>query len=546
LRDGWSEFYKTLIFPDALNDARIIRSTKRPSDYLTLSGSASAQLGLSSYQAIPNYFVGIGLLFTFIGLVSALYFASGGVTDPDIKKAQEAFKDLLDAATVKFLTSIAGLFSSIFLSMLIKSQTVAIEEKIYIICSELERRVEFITPEQIALGQTRVLEAQREQLERFNTDFAIEIAEAIESRMAASFGAAIGQAVSPMVSSIDKMTETLQRQTQDGVTDLVKQFTNNLRGSAGREMEGIASALSGLQATLESTIGRLNQSGGDFGSKLDGVAERMDALIASATDRMTGSLGNSADRLEKVLSDMAGELRSQMQGIGAALKTMTQDSANALGSGAQNAADSLTNAANTAGANITNSFAAISESMEEKLGPLAAALSSVEGSLRTLDARLTTQFTDLERTLARTRELILSFDGAADRLRDAGTPIALTADKFTLVAGRIHDTAQTMGEAHTAVRELTTSLTLTARALHDSSKLYQQGTTEIDEKLGRIFDGMREATTQYHRAISEFVAKVDEQFASSIRLLGGGIEDLRPVVEDLRDAAELMKLNGRS
>jgi hypothetical protein len=73
-------------------------------------------LNFPVWQALPNYFVGVGLLFTFFGLVAALQFASGAVA-ADIDEAQGALRNLLAAATFKFMTSICGLFSSIVFSV---------------------------------------------------------------------------------------------------------------------------------------------------------------------------------------------------------------------------------------------------------------------------------------------------------------------------------------------------------------------------------------------------------------------------------------------
>ncbi len=540
LRQEWQEFRSTLLMPDGSGPA-VIRNTCRPADYLNLSGSAVIRLGLPLYQAIPNYFVGVGLLFTFIGLIAGLYFASSGVTNPDIVIAQKAFSDLLNAATIKFMTSIAGLASSILLSINLKSQTVRLQRRIDDLCTDLGFLLEFESSERISLRQLHILEKQREQLERFNTDFAIEVAKALETRLTASLGTAIGQAVSPMVSSIDKMAETLSQQTQQGVSDLVQKFTENLHGSAGREMESVVTALSGLQSTLEGTIGRLSQSGGDFGSKIDAVADRMDALMAGAAEKLSASTNNSAQKLEDILGDIAIQLREQMGSVATSLKAMTEQSAEVLTNSIGGAANALSASVGSAGTQLTEHFASMSHDLNEKLAPLAASLGSVEASLRALDNRLGSQFTEIDRLLGRTRELLGTFDGAAERLRDAGVPITATADKFTLAAGRIDATSQQMGRAFDQIEKLGTALTETGDRFRDSSKLYQLGTAELDEKLGRIFAAMRDATDQYHRSVTDFVTKLDSQFASAANLLRGGIEELGGVVGDLRDAAEAMQ-----
>ena len=78
--------------------------------------------GLKLLSTIPGYFVGVGLLLTFIGLVIALSKAASG-TSSDAKSMTDALRQLLNAATFKFSTSIAGLFSSIVLSMLFSGST---------------------------------------------------------------------------------------------------------------------------------------------------------------------------------------------------------------------------------------------------------------------------------------------------------------------------------------------------------------------------------------------------------------------------------------
>jgi hypothetical protein len=107
---AWGEFRKGLIEPDPDEPRPVIRNTVRPSFYLNLQ-----DLGLHfpGFHALPNVFVGLGLLFTFIGLVAALHFAAQGVGEADLDRTQIALTNLLHAATFKFHTSIAGLLSSI-------------------------------------------------------------------------------------------------------------------------------------------------------------------------------------------------------------------------------------------------------------------------------------------------------------------------------------------------------------------------------------------------------------------------------------------------
>jgi len=64
LRHAWQEFKETLILPNTvLNDERVVRNTARPQDYLNLQ---ETRLHFRFFRALPNIFVGIGLLPTFL------------------------------------------------------------------------------------------------------------------------------------------------------------------------------------------------------------------------------------------------------------------------------------------------------------------------------------------------------------------------------------------------------------------------------------------------------------------------------------------------
>ena len=67
--------------------------------------------------SLPGYFTSIGLVFTFIGLVVALYFAAKGFRSRDVAEARAAIVRLLNAASFKFLTSVSALVSALAVSL---------------------------------------------------------------------------------------------------------------------------------------------------------------------------------------------------------------------------------------------------------------------------------------------------------------------------------------------------------------------------------------------------------------------------------------------
>jgi hypothetical protein len=68
-------------------------------------------------QSMPSYFISVGLIFTFIGLVVALYFAGRGFRSGNLEEARASIVELFNASSFKFLTSVAALFSSLVVSV---------------------------------------------------------------------------------------------------------------------------------------------------------------------------------------------------------------------------------------------------------------------------------------------------------------------------------------------------------------------------------------------------------------------------------------------
>ena len=101
---AWKLYYATLA-----NDGTRVSSPFPPSRYLNMRALEHAGLRLRFFLGLPNDFVGLGLIFTFLGLVAGLYFASKSMLSADLSEARNALTMLLHAATFKFLTSITGI-----------------------------------------------------------------------------------------------------------------------------------------------------------------------------------------------------------------------------------------------------------------------------------------------------------------------------------------------------------------------------------------------------------------------------------------------------
>ena len=117
----------------------------RPSSFITLHSLERLGLRLGLMQALPNYFVGLGLVMTFLGLIAGLHFASRGMQTADMVEARGALVHLLNSATFKFLTSVAGIAMSLVLSLVFRICVQSLHTRM----SELCDRIEAVTAEAV-------------------------------------------------------------------------------------------------------------------------------------------------------------------------------------------------------------------------------------------------------------------------------------------------------------------------------------------------------------------------------------------------------------
>lgn len=111
-QNAWRLFAVTLV----PGGDGVTRSQFPPSRYFNMLMLENEGMRIRFFLGLPNDFVGLGLVFTFLGLVAGLYFASRSMMSEDLAVARVALTQLLHAATFKFLTSIVGISISLVMS----------------------------------------------------------------------------------------------------------------------------------------------------------------------------------------------------------------------------------------------------------------------------------------------------------------------------------------------------------------------------------------------------------------------------------------------
>jgi hypothetical protein len=225
LGEAWRSYASTLT--PAPGNEQTLGSARAPHSVFDDTLFARVGINLRFYQAVPNILVGLGLLFTFLGLVAALHFASGGVTADDIREAQAALRELLAAATFKFVTSIAGLGASLVFSWREKVQLHAVQAEIGRFCRLLEARVVPLTPEALLVDQIRETQQIGRLVARMGRSLIIRAPEGIEERLADE----LTLATRPLKAALERVARRFETLDERVASELV---------SAGRSLGDLA------------------------------------------------------------------------------------------------------------------------------------------------------------------------------------------------------------------------------------------------------------------------------------------------------------------
>ncbi len=277
--DAWRAFAQTLVQVPGQEGA--LGATRRPADDFNETVLGHAGVNLRFYMAVPNYMVGLGLLFTFLGLVAALYFASAGVTAGSVQGAQGALRDLLAAATFKFVTSIAGLGTSIVYSWREKTQLYRVGRRLGQLCTALEQRLVSVTPEYLGVIQLDELKSQSALLRRLGRQLHVTIPETIEGLPAALPAAA------------PSSSTTADAELGRALPGFIELFEMSTAG------------IDALDSQLELALGRIRTALGQLGSI---AAVGSEAQAEAARGHLGASLHDLAD-MRRALEELGRTFR---------------------------------------------------------------------------------------------------------------------------------------------------------------------------------------------------------------------------------------------
>jgi hypothetical protein len=272
----------------------------------------AGKMNLSLYETMPNLLIGAGLMFTFIFLALALTEAGTAMKGTgDTQK--RALEELIATAGGKFITSIAGLVSSLIWNWAAKVSIEKLESAI----DELEVNLRTIAsdnaPQAVIHAQlsifNEILYENREQvgqLKKFETDIAVAIAKAIGNALQPAFDK-LGQ---ELIQSLNTLSERISSINEDALKEVMEKFLDGIRGSSAQEMENFKRTLDDLSNKLDAAGNNIGTRIGDAGAAFGNSVEILEKTITKTNETVT-KLDLSLEKAK----DIAGEGSSMLEGV---------------------------------------------------------------------------------------------------------------------------------------------------------------------------------------------------------------------------------------
>lgn len=591
-RGTWIEFSKTLIPPlDHIDspEFRVYRATKRPGDYFD---NEHVLRDVRPVILESDNLIGLGLLFTFLGLIAALLHAGLNLGSESSEGVQRVIQDLLSTAGAKFFASLGGVLGALIQTVaqrrFSERAEAALEEFIF----KLETLLPFASAEKIAAEQYAHAIRQTARLEEMGTEITLALGNRIENALAGMpdmLKTAMTSAMTPTNERLDRLANGISTTSTDAMSELVAQFTQQLTGAGERTMNQVVTQLDSLSTTLNQTVGSLATSnieirqtmselltamksgGAQFGESVKTSADAATQQISQVMRDVSDTLGTISNRLDQQQSEISSAMTSLVQTFGQAgsdaadvLRANSQRTSSDISDALQTAIQSVLNSASNAGEQMAQRVAAGVDSAGQEMSQKARqvlettataideAMSRVTSALdgwrtSTLETnnvmgRINQALSVYNQTLGglntKLADTSAAVAGTAQTLRDSTAPLTLASTQLAssteALKRTVSDAMARLDEAGAITNRSAAEISSSITALTTAWERQASHLERTDEQIEKAFLSVVANLEQSLGVLSKFSQSLNESLGSSIR-------DLGTIASELVDAVEGMK-----
>ncbi len=573
LWEAFDEFNETVVRDD-VDGPLILRNSIRPASFLNIEDLG---FGPGFFRILPNTLVSAGLLLTFLGLVAALHQFSQSMNGA-AGNMDGAMQDFMQIASAKFVMSLVGLFCSILFTFLLRTRQNKLDTALHRLCIGIERRLVFVSLEDIGFRQLRAATEQREHLREIGMGMVAELQKPLEALPDRITGA-IAEKMDPI---FERVTSMGTSNMEGLVGDLSQQLSHSVGNALTRASESLGEATDRIGLMVDRMNTTSAQAGDGLRDALDQMARAMAEMrneVASSGRAASESMNQGSEKLLSVMNEtLAGirentgegaramrsaaeEMRTAAEGFRDALASASEESSMAVRERMAQSGAEAGQAIEGAGKSLLESFNQTSADIA-RLGTEMGGVIGQEllSRLETIGLRLETMAEAVQRSATGAQSAALGMSSGADAIHGASEgfqtasrglmaavdPIRASHERIENTMRRVGELVETVSEslmqnsasvAENAAHVLETAQTALGneregirRSLEATQAAMAQLSIEA-EKLDQIDEMLGRALTDYNAKLEAALGLAQDHVREMSDTLDPGLQTLRSVVE---------------
>lgn len=511
---AWDEFRETLL-EDSSGEQPVLRNSVRPSSFFNLE---DLHFGPGFFRFLPGLFVTVGLLLTFLGLISALQQITG-LSNASPEDMRISLDRLLGAASAKFIMSLTGLFASIVFTIVLRVLMSQVERRIHSLCADLENRLSFVSLESVAMEQLEIARGQSDSFKEIGFTLVSELGESLSRQIPESIASSISTTMAPLLENIGQVGA-------DGLGDMVNKLSKQFSQDVGSALSDVSAQLSTAGDKIASLSDRMDQSSGQMGEEMEAsvgklakAAEDLSGRLATAAETTDGALNAGAERLLGIMNetlegirrntaDGTEALREAAADMRASAGTFRQELNEAASSGSNAVRTQMEGAANKAEQDISNAGNTVAEQVANSGHDLLAAAADFREKTRAdlLDP-ISSVVEELGQMTARLQDGSGHIATAATHIKSGGEITRSAAENLSLASQELKATAEPIKNSVERIESATTGL---AKSTMEATDTVTRSSRETAENAARVLDAAKAALSAEQGMIETSLAKLGE------------------------------------
>lgn len=334
--DAWQRWVTSLQPFTRVDRVKVISSEKPASEFFSL-GSWERMIAMHWYRALPNYLVGLGLCFTFLGVVAVIHQASVSLeASKGAADQTEALRQLLNATSFKFITSLVGVLCSVLYSLYFRWRQINVERCVVALVTDLNRRVFVLNPTALLLQIREESQKQTGCLETMATNIGVAVGEQFTTasrimgdaiagldKTVQGMSVYMGEKTDSMKQAIDGLSggivETTSADLEKLVSAAVEALNTTLRDHLDevaaslketcREIEATRVAFSEVTGHVVTVRGEFSTLGEEIQIRTSEVSEMLLKAESNVEERLRGAVGAAEEiqiAIQKAADNAAG------------------------------------------------------------------------------------------------------------------------------------------------------------------------------------------------------------------------------------------------